>query len=78
MTPTERIQLITELGRAFPTHRRIQEALADYQALAIEANRAKPAKPKASNSRAAYMREHRKKERELIQEARRQKEQKAK
>jgi hypothetical protein len=79
MTPTERIQLIQELGRAFPSHRRLQEALVDYQALAIEANRAKPAvvakaKPKATNSRAEYMRAHRAKERELIRTARRQKE----
>ncbi len=67
MTPTERIQLISELRRSFPAHKRLQEALADYEALAIGANRAKP---KATNSRAAYMREHRKKEREIIREAR--------
>ncbi len=76
MTPTERIQIITELRRSFPAHRRLNEALADYEGLAIEANRAKPvAKPKATNTRAAYMREHRAKERELIREAKRQKEQ---
>jgi hypothetical protein len=66
MTPTERIQLISELRRSFPAHKRLQEALADYEALAIEAN--KPAK--AVTSRAVYMREHRKREREMIREAR--------
>lgn len=69
MTPTDRIQLISELRRTFPTHRRLQEALADYEALAIEANRSKVPKATAGNSRAAYMREHRKKERELIRQA---------
>jgi hypothetical protein len=68
MTPTERIQLISELRRSFPAHKRLQEALADYEALAIEAGRAKPAK--AVTSRAVYMREHRKREREMIREAR--------
>ncbi len=67
MTPTERIQLISELRRSFPAHKRLQEALADYEALAIEAGRTKPAK--APTSRAAYMREHRKKERALIRQA---------
>jgi len=67
MTPTERIQLISELRRSFPAHKRLQEALADYETLAIEANRAKP---KPTTSRAVYMREHRKKEREMIREAR--------
>lgn len=66
MTPTERVLLISELRRSFPAHKRLQEALADYEALAIEANRAKP---KATNSRAIYMREHRKKERALIRQA---------
>ena len=72
MTPTERIQLISELRRSFPAHKRLQEALADYEALAIEANQAKPTAkktPKATNSRAAYMREHRRKERALIRQA---------
>jgi hypothetical protein len=66
MTPTERIQLISDLRRTFPAHKRLQEALADYEALAVEANR--PAK--STSSRAAYMREHRKKERAMIREAR--------
>jgi len=74
MTPTDRIQLISELRRTFPAHKRLQEALADYESLAIEANRAKPAVAKSITSRAAYMREHRKKERALIREARRQEE----
>ncbi len=69
MTPTDRIQLISELRRTFPAHKRLQEALADYEVLAIEANRAKPPKTTAGNSRAVYMREHRKKERELIRQA---------
>jgi hypothetical protein len=69
VTPTERIQLISELRRMFPAHKRLQEALADYEVLAIDANRAKPAKAKSTNSRAAYMREHRKKERALIRQA---------
>jgi hypothetical protein len=67
VSPTERIQLISELRRSFPAHKLLQEALADYEMLAIAANRAKP---KAITSRAAYMREHRKKEREIIREAR--------
>lgn len=67
MTPTERIQLISELRRSFPAHKLLQEALADYEALAIESNRGKP---KAITSRALYMREHRKKERALIRQAR--------
>jgi hypothetical protein len=74
MTPTERIQLISELLRSFPAHKRIQEALADYKALAIEASRvqSKAVTPiaKVATSRAAYMREHRKKERAMIREAR--------
>lgn len=70
VTPTERIRLISELRRSFPAHKRLQEALADYEALAIKANVAKPAKVKPTTSRAAYMREHRKKEREMIREAR--------
>ena len=74
MTPTERIQLISELRRSFPAHKRLQEALADYEVLAIDANqqgRTFPpiGKPKATTSRAAYMREHRKKERALIRQA---------
>ena len=64
MTPTERIQLISELRRSFPAHKLLQEALADYERLAIAANR-----PKATTSRAIYMREHRKKERALIRQA---------
>jgi hypothetical protein len=68
VTPTERIQLISELRRSFPAHKRLQDALADYEALAIGAGRDKPSK--APTSRAIYMREHRKKEREMIREAR--------
>ena len=74
MNPTERIQLISELRRMFPAHKRLQEALEDYEALAIEANRAKPSEAKSITSRAVYMREHRKKERAMIREARRQEE----
>jgi hypothetical protein len=66
VTPTERIQIITELRRAFPSHRRLHEALADYESLAIASNR-KP--PKALKSRAEYMRAHRAKERAIIQMA---------
>jgi hypothetical protein len=69
MTPTERIQLITELRRAFPSHQRLHEALMDYETLAIAMNRAPKSPIKATNSRAAYMREHRKKERALIRKA---------
>jgi hypothetical protein len=74
MTPTERIQLISELRRSFPAHKRLQEALADYEALAIEDGRRKKqfitSRPsEAKPSRAAYMREHRKKERALIRQA---------
>jgi hypothetical protein len=65
MTPTERIQLISELRWSFPAHKLLQAALADYEALAIKANKTKPA-----SSRAVYMREHRKKERAMIREAR--------
>ena len=68
MTPTERIQLISELRRSFPAHKLLQVALADYEALAIEAGRVKPTK--VPTSRAVYMREHRKREREMIREAR--------
>jgi hypothetical protein len=70
MTPTDRIQLISELRRTFPAHKRLQEALADYEALAIEVNRAGPSKAKATNSRAVYMREYCKTERALIRQAR--------
>ena len=70
MTPTERIQLISELRRTFPAHKRLQEALADYEALAIEAGRHAKITPKPAGSRALYMREHRKKERALIRKAR--------
>lgn len=66
MNATERIQLISELRRIFPAHKRLQEALADYEVLVIKENRTKP---KATNSRAIYMREHRRKERELIRVA---------
>jgi len=69
MTPIERIQIITELKRAFPSHKRLHEALSDYEVLAIEQNRYKPGTSSKPNSRAAYMREHRKKERELIRQA---------
>jgi len=68
MTPTERIQLISELRRSFPAHKLLQEALADYEALAIAAYCGR-IKPKATTSRALYMREHRKKERALIRQA---------
>ena len=69
MTPTERIQLISELRRSFPVHHRLQVAMEDYEELAIAANApVKPTKP--ITSRAAYMREHRKKERKIIQDAR--------
>jgi len=67
VTPTDRIQLISELRRTFPAHKRLQEALEDYEALAIKAKRVTP---KASNSRAVYMREYRKTERALIRQAR--------
>ena len=70
MTPTERIQLISELRRSFPAHKLLQEALADYEALAIAANR----NPKAAGSRALYMRQHRKREREMIRESRQRRE----
>lgn len=69
MTPTERIQLISELRRSFPAHKRLQEALADYEALVIKAART-VAFSKLPTSRALYMREHRKKERAMIREAR--------
>ena len=84
MTPTERIQLIAELRRSFPVHHRLQVAMEDYEMLAIEANRVESYHSKAASqikqdfgkpsklgtSRAAYMREHRKKERKIIQDAR--------
>ena len=69
MTPTERIQLISELRRSFPAHKLLQQALADYEVLAIEANRVESYHSKATKSRALYMREHRKKERALIRQA---------
>lgn len=81
MTPTERIQIIAELRRSFPSHKRLHEALMDYETLAIAINRAPKSRVKATNSRAEYMRAHRAKERELIRQAkaqdpdRRQKEQ---
>ena len=73
MTPTERIQLISELRRSLPAHKSLQEALADYEVLAIDANQQgrtfpRLGNPKAITSRAAYMREHRKKERALIRQ----------
>jgi len=69
LSTTERIQLISELRRSFPAHKLLQEALADYEALAIAASRTKTAKAIATDSRAVYMREHRKKERALIRQA---------
>ena len=75
MTPTERIQLIAELRRSFPVHHRLQVAMEDYEMLAIAASQikqdfGKPSKlGKPTTSRAAYMREHRKKERALIRQA---------
>jgi hypothetical protein len=71
MTPTDRIQLISELRRTFPAHKILQEALADYEMLAIEAGRYKPVAAN-TKSRALYMREHRKKERAIIRQAREQ------
>ncbi len=71
MTPTERIQLISELRRSFmdaqrhPGYKRLQEALADYEDLVIRSCQTKA----SVNSRALYMREHRRKERELIRKA---------
>jgi hypothetical protein len=72
MTPTDRINLISELRRSFPAHsaylpnRILHVALDDYEALALAQPRITP-KPR---SRALYMREHRKKERAIIQKAR--------
>jgi hypothetical protein len=68
MTPTETIQLIDRLRREMPRNGLVMDLCTTCEILLKAAPKPKAERP--ISSRAVYMREHRKKERALIRQAR--------